>query len=160
MGERSLELEDRRPYQRPDIRKRLGRPWKVFDLDLVRTLAGIGCTDEELAAALKTTTETIRKRKHDDPEFVEAYREGWADVRQSLRRLQLRWANRSVAMAILLGKQLLGQSDKTEFSTGIEGMAQDELSFGRSGGRPLVVMPGTSLEQIRAATGIEDDRNS
>lgn len=100
----------------PEQQKRgRGRPPIEINMDLVATLAGMHCTDEEIAAALKVSVDTITRRKQSMPVFAEALSAGKAMGRISLRRLQWQSAKAgSIPMQIWLGKQLLGQRDRFE----------------------------------------------
>lgn len=90
-----------------------GRPPKVIDVRLVEGLARIQCTDEEIAATCGVSVDTLARRKKDDPAFVEALDRGRALGRASLRRVQWAEAQKgNTAMAIFLGKNLLGQRDR------------------------------------------------
>lgn len=94
--------------------KKRGRPPIQLNMELVEALAAIQCTDEEIAATLHVSVDTITRRKQ-DPEFCTALQAGKARGRASLRRLQ--WAaakNGNIPMLIWLGKQMLGQRDKFE----------------------------------------------
>jgi hypothetical protein len=103
----------------------VGRPAIEFDLAQIEGLARIQCTDEEIAAAVGCSVDTLARRKVDDPAFMEALQRGKAKGRGSLRRLQWQRANGgSDTMLIWLGKQLLGQRDKSDQSvTGENGGA-------------------------------------
>lgn len=93
----------------------MGRPRMEFDLDQVRELAAMQCTLEEIAAVLKCSRETIQDRKRTDPEFLQAIEEGKEGGKASLRRLQFKAAQKgSHTMLIWLGKQYLGQKDRSE----------------------------------------------
>src|SRR4051812_37718358 len=95
-----------------------GRPPIDINTDLVATLASIQCTDEEIAAALRVSVDTITRRKQSMPEFAEALSAGKALGRMSLRRMQWQSAkNGSIPMQIWLGKQMLGQRDRFDEPT-------------------------------------------
>lgn len=86
-----------------------GRPLKDIDPKQVVALAKIGCTNVEIAEALDCSHDTLETR------FSVQLKKGRAHVRQSLRRRQLARAEAgSDTMLIWLGKQLLGQKDKSE----------------------------------------------
>lgn len=82
-----------------------GRPPLEIDASEVRKLASIGCKNEEIADWFGCSVDTITRR------FAEELRKGRANVRISLRRIQLRLAEKNATMAIWLGKQMLGQRD-------------------------------------------------
>lgn len=93
----------------------IGRPRKEIDIKLVEQLASIQCTDLEIAAICGVSHDTLLRRKNDDPAFLEAIEQGRAKGRVSLRRMQWKLAQQgNAAMAIFLGKNLLGQRDKVE----------------------------------------------
>ena len=58
------------------------------DLAQVERLATIQCTDEEIAAVAGCSTDTLARRKRDDPAFVEVLERGKAIGRAKLRLLQ------------------------------------------------------------------------
>jgi hypothetical protein len=90
-----------------------GRPSLEFSLREVEELARIGCTEEDMAAVLGVSVDTLQRRKRDSEEFCGAVKRGQATTRNSLRRLQLKQALQgNTTMLIWLGKQLLGQSEK------------------------------------------------
>lgn len=123
----------------------MARPIKDIDPDQVGKLAGIGCTLEEIAIVLDCNERTLRRR------FVRAINEGRLNARTSLRRKQWQTAMGepattttktekdgtrvvtitggrapSATMQIWLGKQMLGQKDKTELSGTDGGPIQTE----------------------------------
>jgi hypothetical protein len=79
-----------------------------INADEVLKLAQLGCKNEEIADFLECSEQTITHR------FQEELTKGRADLKMSLRRMQIQSAQRgNVAMMIWLGKQLLGQVDRT-----------------------------------------------
>lgn len=95
--------------EQPTAKKR-GRPKKQIDYTAVEKLASIHCTQEEIASFLGISTKTLQR----DEEFCRIYKKGMDEGRMSLRRTQFKLAERNPAMAIFLGKQYLGQTDKVE----------------------------------------------
>jgi len=92
-----------------------GRPRIELDLRQVEELARIGCTEEDMAAVLGVSVDTIQRRKRESEQFRGVIEKGQASLRNSLRRLQVRKAlEGNVAMLIWLGKQLLGQKERQE----------------------------------------------
>jgi len=96
--------------------KVMGRPkkkinWKQFD-----EMCGIMCTAEEIAKVLEVSVRTLQRavKTQFDETFVSLYEKRTAGGRVSLRRIQFSMAHESVAMAIFLGKQYLGQKDIVE----------------------------------------------
>lgn len=101
---------------------RAGRKPRDIDPDVVRRLAEIGCTIEEMMAILGCDNELLIHR------FRAEVEQGFAKTKASLRRTQLRTAlgdadkdvHPNPTMLIWLGKQYLGQADKGEL-TGRDG---------------------------------------
>lgn len=99
---------------------RTGRPLKEFDKKAFADLVGLGCTQEEICwffrdekgkAANIDTLSRWCKREYGQT-FQEFYREnGGIAMKIRLRRNQLKLSEKSAAMAIFLGKNILGQTD-------------------------------------------------
>ena len=89
-----------------------GRPKKEIDYTTVEKLANIQCTQDEIASFLGISTRTLQR----DEQFMELFNRGRENGKMSLRRIQWRHAEKSVPMAIWLGKQYLGQRDKVEYT--------------------------------------------
>ena len=81
---------------------------KDVDLKLVEDLAALLCTQVEICKIIGITERTLRNRA----DISDAYKKGQETGKISLRRMQFKLAEKSPAMAIWLGKQYLGQSDK------------------------------------------------
>ena len=90
-----------------------GRPKKEIDYVAVEKLANIQCTQEEIASFLGISSRTLLR----DEKFKELFTKGRENGKMSLRRIQWKHAEKSVPMAIWLGKQYLGQKDVIEAST-------------------------------------------
>lgn len=87
-----------------------------INLAELEKLAGMQCTDEEVAAWFGVSTRTIERRRK-SPVFAETMERGKAKGRISLRRSQLRILEQgSAAMGIFLGKQYLGQRDQLDIA--------------------------------------------
>ena len=89
-----------------------GRPKKEIDYTTVEKLANIQCTQDEIASFLGISTRTLQRDEH----FMELFNRGRENGKMSLRRIQWKHAEKSVPMAIWLGKQYLGQRDKVEYT--------------------------------------------
>jgi hypothetical protein len=86
----------------------VARPRLKIDSKLVKSLAGIHCTTEEIAIVCGVSKDTIERR------CMKELEAGRAEGRASLRRLQWAQAQKgNTAMLIWLGKQILGQKDRT-----------------------------------------------
>ena len=88
----------------------MARPKKHnLDTEKVEQLAGFGCTNTEIASFFGCSENTIRRS------YGEYLTKGRDKGKIRLRQLQWRAAERgNVSMMIWLGKQVLGQTDKSE----------------------------------------------
>jgi len=86
-------------------------PRAKIDIDpkQVEDMASIGCTVDEIATILGCSGRTLQRR------FVTPIERGRSRLNRSLRRKQAELAlNGNVTMLIWLGKQYLGQKEKSE----------------------------------------------
>lgn len=91
----------------------MARPRKQIDADLVRSLAEIQCTHEEIAHVVGCSVDTLTRRG-----FADLINKAREDGKSSLRRQQYKLAlDGNPTMLIWLGKQYLGQSDKSSVET-------------------------------------------
>lgn len=92
---------------------KLGRPTKPIDWKIVEQLCSIQCTPEEIASFFHIARATLYERteKEFEEPFPTVYKKLSEGGKCSLRRTQWKLAQKSAAMAIWLGKQMLGQSD-------------------------------------------------
>nr|DAG01339.1 MAG TPA: DNA-packaging protein small subunit [Myoviridae sp. ctk6V34] len=91
-----------------------GRPLKQIPQDEFEKLCALQCTKEEICGFFNTTDKTLEswcKRTYKKG-FSEIFREKRGTGKISLRRMQFQLAKKSAAMAIFLGKNWLGQTDK------------------------------------------------
>lgn len=79
-------------------------------------LCALQCTQQEICDYLEVDHKTLTRwcKRTYGKEYSQVYREKRSGGRISLRRLQFRLAEKSAAMAIFLGKNILGQSDYPE----------------------------------------------
>lgn len=102
----------------------MGRPKIEIDYNLCENLAKIQCTQEEIAQILGVSTRTLQR----DEEFCRIYKKGQDQGRMSLRRQQFKSAESgNVTMQIWLGKQYLGQRDRSEIDTTLTTSKLDTL---------------------------------
>jgi len=97
----------------------MARPSKEIDFNQFESLCKIQCTEAEICSVLDVTDKTLCKRlvEHYGAGFSEVYKKFAEFGKASVRRMQFRSAeNGNVTMQIWLGKQYLGQRDKTEQS--------------------------------------------
>lgn len=93
-----------------------GRPKIEINQEHFEKLCGIQCTLEEIAGFFNCSEDTIEnwcKRTYKKG-FSDIYRQKRVGGKISLRRSQFRLAETNPTMAIWLGKQYLGQTDKQE----------------------------------------------
>lgn len=100
-----------------------GRPKKEITEEEFKKLCSLQCTIEEIAGWFNCHEDTIRnycKRTYDKT-FQEVYSEFSVAGKISLRRTQFKIAEGGNAtMAIWLGKQMLGQTDRSDVKIGGE----------------------------------------
>ena len=89
-----------------------GRPKKVIDYNLTEKLAHIMCTQEEIATMFDCDVRTLQR----DEEFCRVFKKGKENGKMSLRRAQMRLAQTNASMAIWLGKNMLGQTDRVDIA--------------------------------------------
>jgi hypothetical protein len=90
----------------------MGRPAKDIDAELVRKLAKLGCTQEEIADVFDCAHSVISER------FRQEFHVGRGESKISLRRMQWKAARGgSVPMLIHLGKVHLGQTDRVDVTS-------------------------------------------
>lgn len=105
-----------------------GRPIKLISAEgeiFIAKMAGIMCTDEEIAAMMSDSHESISvdtlTNENNGATFAECKEKGQATGKASLRRNQFKLSETNAAMAIFLGKNWLGQTDKQEVKTELGG---------------------------------------
>ena len=98
-----------------------GRPPAIdmFDdrvSEQVRLHGSLAATHEEMANWFECSVRTIDRLMADEEgKFCQVYKKARSETKQSLRRMQMNLAlEGDRGMLIWLGKQLLGQRDKTE----------------------------------------------
>jgi hypothetical protein len=103
-----------------DTRNKGGRPRLLQPdektLALISGLRQIFATRAEIAAVLHVGETTLFDFCNTFPEAKAAYEDGIGIGRVSLRRKQFKLADKNALMAIFLGKNELGQTDKQEFT--------------------------------------------
>ena len=90
-----------------------GRPKKEISIESFEKLCAMLCTEEEIASYFNCSVDTIGRwcKATYGETFAESYKKHSASGKISLRRYQFNLAKTSAAMAIFLGKNILGQSD-------------------------------------------------
>lgn len=95
---------------------RTGRPKVQIEEDQFKALCSIQCTLTEISGVLNCSEDTVERwcKRTLKMNFAEAFKKYSAPGRMSLRRTQFKMAETNATMAIWLGKQYLGQTDKVE----------------------------------------------
>ena len=90
-----------------------GRPRKEIKWEEFEELCKIQCTQSEIASVLKVHIDTLRDHvaEHYAEDFSNVYKKYSENGKMSLRRTQIKLAQKNPAMCIWLGKQYLGQKD-------------------------------------------------
>ena len=111
-GPAQKKAQTQKPAQKKTEKKNKGgRPKKQIDYAMVEKLASLQCTQEEIADVLDISRQTLAK----DEKFLNIYKKGIEGGKISLRRWQYRLAEKgNPTMLVWLGKQHLGQKDKSE----------------------------------------------
>jgi len=102
---------------------KMGRPLKELDKQEFEKLCFLQCTINEICAWFGIDDKTLNKwcKKNYKANFSEVFSQKRKNGLISLRRTQFQLAETSPAMAIFLGKNLLGQTDKVEQTQTING---------------------------------------
>ena len=96
---------------------KMGRPRKEINKTEFEKLCYLQCTEREFCSWFDVSDETLNKwckENYDGRTFLDVFKEKRENGIISLRRTQFQLAEKSPAMAIFLGKNLLGQTDKVE----------------------------------------------
>lgn len=97
-------------------RSKGGRPRIKIDEEDFKKLCELQCTLAEIASFFNCSGDTIERwcKRELKVGFAEAFKNYSAGGKISLRRWQFRMAETNCTMAIWLGKQWLGQTDKQD----------------------------------------------
>ena len=93
-----------------------GRPRKEIDQKTFENLCKIQCTESEIAGIFECSIETLNTwcKRTFGTTFLDTYKIYSDQGKASLRRMQFKLAEKNPGMAIFLGKNLLGQTDRVE----------------------------------------------
>lgn len=99
----------------------MARPKLEIDKEQFEKLCGLQCTLIEIAGFFHCSEDTVERwcKREYQRDFADIFREKRSTGQISLRRSQFRMAETNPTMAIWLGKQYLGQTDKQEVSVAI-----------------------------------------
>ena len=98
---------------------KVGRPKTPINLEELQKLCRLNCTMPEISAYFNIPLRTLEDRYTNDMDVRNAIDKGRNEGKLSLRRKQIQIMDETnnTAMAIWLGKQLLGQRDKHDVIT-------------------------------------------
>lgn len=110
--------------------KKKGRPRKEIGKMEFEALCKLQCTEKEICGVFGVCEDTLNswcKRTY-KMTFSDTYKTYSVDGKVSLRRMQFNLAKTSAAMAIFLGKNMLGQSDEPNaaYSDDARGAANEQ----------------------------------
>ena len=102
---------------------KMGRPRKEINKTEFEKLCYLQCTHTEICAWFDIAADTLERwcKETYGTTFSKVFAEKKQNGLISLRRTQFQLAEKSPAMAIFLGKNLLGQTDKVEQTQTING---------------------------------------
>lgn len=102
---------------------KMGRPRKEINKTEFEKLCYLQCTHTEICAWFDIAADTLERwcKETYGTTFSKVFAEKKQNGLISLRRTQFQLAEKSPAMAIFLGKNLLGQTDKVEQTQNING---------------------------------------
>lgn len=94
----------------------MGRPKKEFKREIFENLCHIQCPKHEICSVLDIDNDTLDRMIMDEYQdtFSNVYKKYSDGGKMSLRRTQFKLSEKNTAMAIWLGKQMLGQRDIVE----------------------------------------------
>ena len=92
--------------------KKMGRPKKEIDYLLVEKLANLMCTQQEIASVLEVSTKTLQR----DPEFCRIYNIGIQCGKMSLRRYQMKLAEKTLKWRSGLASSILNRPIRLKLS--------------------------------------------
>lgn len=107
--------KQRKPVKKPAAK--MGRPRKEINFDELGKLAQMQCTQSEVAGWFEVSEDTIERRIREETglTFAEYLREKGEGGKSALRRVQMQTALKgNPTMLIWLGKQYLGQTEKSD----------------------------------------------
>jgi hypothetical protein len=111
-----------------------------INLAELEKLCALHPTDSELASWFGVSTKTIERRKS-ELAFSQVLERGRAKGKLNLRRIQYKMAESNPAMAIFLGKNLLGQSDQITYNF--------DIQIAVAGGAPGIEPEGIDMKMLR-----------
>ena len=108
------------PYvnKKESEKKVSGRPRKEIDKKQFEEMCKVQCTENEICSILGIGVDKLLSwclETYDDT-FSNVYKKYSENGKMSLRRAQMRLAQTNASMAIWLGKNMLGQTDRVDIA--------------------------------------------
>lgn len=111
-----------KPKPEPETKRPVGRPKADVNPVAVEAAASVGCTMKEIATIAGCSVATLENH------FSDVIERGRNNLNMSLRRKQVEIAKAgNVSMLIWLGKNLLGQSERTTVDIDVSKLTDSEL---------------------------------
>ena len=131
---------------------RPGRPTKDIKKMDFEKLCALQCTQQEICDFFEVDHKTLTKwcKRTYKKEYSQVYSEKKTGGKISLRRMQFRLAEKSAAMAIFLGKNILGQSDFPENDDNEEVTKRANLQVTTLAEQLREAVPSPTIEQLLA----------
>lgn len=103
-------------YELPFVPNPYGGPPKELNHELIKQLCAMQSTDVEIAACCGVSTDTLQRRKRDDPNFAQMMHDARQTGKASVRRtLYMQAASgQNAAFTMFWAKNHLGMADKPE----------------------------------------------
>lgn len=129
---------------------RAGRPKKEIKKLEFEKLCGLQCTQQEICDFLGVDHKTLTRwcKREYGAEYSQVYQEKRTNGKISLRRMQFKLAEKSAAMAIFLGKNILGQSDYPEIGNEEEIERRANLQVTTIAEQLRSAVPSPTIEQL------------
>lgn len=136
-----------------------GRPQKEIPKKEFENLCALQCTQQEICDFFNVDHKTLTKwcKRTYKKEYSQVYQEKRSAGKISLRRAQFRLAERNAAMAIFLGKNVLGQSDYPEIDNTDDIARQANLQVTTIAEQLANAVPSPSIEELLAQADSEPE---
>ena len=108
----------------------MARPRTIIDQTEFEKLCGLQCSLGEIAGWFDCSEDTIERwcKRTYDQGFAEVFAQKRGRGKIALRRAQFELAKKSAAMAIFLGKNYLGQTERQEIVASSNGLLDELIS--------------------------------
>lgn len=131
-----------------------GRPKKEIKKIDFEKLCALQCTQQEICDFIGVDHKTLTRwcKRTYRAEYSQVYQEKRAGGKVSLRRMQFKLAEKNAAMAIFLGKNILGQSDNPVVGDDSEVVQRANLQVQTIAEQLAKAVPSQSIEDLLSET--------